>query len=197
MRLRLRLLCVTMGLAGAMLSTGACKRETREFHVDAPSAEAVKNVVTLTDFHVGGPPTTTQAATRPMHVKNAYEENAYAMTEGKRLYQQFNCVGCHANGGGDKGPALMDEKWIYGASPEQIHSTILEGRPNGMPSFRGKIPDYQVWQIVAYVRSMSGLVSKDAAPARDDHMQYKTPENSVPPTTPIQTGVPPSSERPE
>ena len=26
-----------------------------------------------------------------------------------------------------------------------------------MPSFRGRIPDAQVWQLVAYVRSMSGL----------------------------------------
>ena len=30
------------------------------------------------------------------------------------------------------------------------------GPPNGMPAFGGRIPDEQVWQIVAYVRSMSG-----------------------------------------
>jgi cytochrome c oxidase cbb3-type subunit 3 len=147
--------------------------------------------VALTDLHAGGPPTTQS------HVSNPYDENAYAMSEGKRLYQQFNCVGCHANGGGDKGPPLMDDKWIYGSSPEQIHSTIVEGRPNGMPSFRNKIPDYQVWQIAAYVRSMSGLTSPQAAPARDDHMQTKQPENSVSTQPPKSTGIPPSSERPE
>jgi cytochrome c oxidase cbb3-type subunit 3 len=49
-----------------------------------------------------------------------------------------------------------------------------------MPSFRGKLPDYQVWQLAAYVRSMSGLsTSRDAAPGRDDHMNVKEPENSV------------------
>ena len=65
----------------------------------------------------------------------------------------------------------MDDKWIYGSQPDQIFSTIVEGRPNGMPSFRGKLPDYQVWQLAAYVRSLSGQAPKDAAPGRDDDMQ--------------------------
>jgi len=90
----------------------------------------------------------------------------------------MNCVGCHSHGGGGMGPALMDSKWIYGSKPEQIFATIVEGRPNGMPSFRGKLPDYQVWQLVAYVRSLSGNVSSNAAPGRDDDMQIKKPENS-------------------
>src|SRR6266487_4198558 len=98
------------------------------------------------------------------------EESAYAISEGKRLDAWFNCVSCHFHGGGGIGPALMDDQWIYGSAPENIYAAIVEGRPNGMPSFRGKIPDPQVWQIVAYVRSMSGLVSQGAAPARRDHM---------------------------
>ena len=62
------------------------------------------------------------------------------------------------------GPALMDDHWIYGGRSRTSSQTIREGRPNGMPSFRGKIPDDQIWQIAAYVRSMSGNVPKDAAP---------------------------------
>ena len=46
------------------------------------------------------------------------------------------------------GPPLMDDKWIYGSAPENIYATIIQGRPNGMPSFAGKIPTQQVWQIV-------------------------------------------------
>ena len=111
-------------------------------------------------------------------VENEYENNAFAMSEGNRLYSQMNCVGCHANGGGGMGPALMDDKWIYGSQPEQIFATIVEGRPNGMPAFHGKLPDYQVWQLAAYVRSLSGNVSKDAAPGRSDDMQTKEAENS-------------------
>ena len=52
------------------------------------------------------------------------------------------------------GPALMDDKWIYGGEIQQIAATMLQGRPNGMPSFRDRIPEEQVWQIAAYVRSM-------------------------------------------
>ena len=45
----------------------------------------------------------------------------------------------------------------------------MKGRPNGMPSFRGRIPEDQIWQLVAYVRSLSGLrAASDAAPRGDD-----------------------------
>lgn len=84
-----------------------------------------------------------------------YYDNAEAVITGKRLFGQYNCSGCHSNGGGGMGPALMDDEWIYGARLEQIRQTLVEGRPNGMPAWGGKIPDEQLWQIAAYVRSMS------------------------------------------
>jgi cytochrome c oxidase cbb3-type subunit 3 len=122
---------------------------------------------------------------RPAHrwpdppVKNEYEENSYALSEGQHLFSAFNCTGCHAHGGGDKGPALMDDTWIYGSNPEQVFASIVEGRPNGMPAFRGKIPNHQVWQLVAYVRSLSGLVSQLVAPNREDAMKTTPPPNSM------------------
>jgi cytochrome c oxidase cbb3-type subunit 3 len=70
----------------------------------------------------------------------------------------------------------MDDKWIYGSAPANIFATIVEGRPNGMPAFGGKLASTQVWQLVAYVRSLSGLVRQDAASGRSDHMQVKKPE---------------------
>ncbi len=84
-----------------------------------------------------------------------FYDNPEAVTTGKRLFGQYNCSGCHSNGGGGMGPALMDDEWIYGGRLEQIHQTMIEGRPNGMPAWGGKIPDEQLWQIAAYVRSMS------------------------------------------
>ena len=108
-----------------------------------------------------------------------YAGNPYNVSEGKRLYEWFNCVGCHAHGGGGMGPALMDDTWIYGSSLVNIHDSIVEGRPNGMPSFRGKIPETQVWQIAAYVQSTGGLVSKNASPGRSDHMQMRPAESST------------------
>ncbi|HWW64937.1 MAG TPA: c-type cytochrome [Sphingomonadaceae bacterium] len=85
----------------------------------------------------------------------AYYDNADAVNTGKRLFHQYNCSGCHSNGGGGMGPSLMDDEWIYGGRLTQIHQTLVEGRPNGMPAWGGRIPDEQLWQISAYVRSMS------------------------------------------
>jgi cytochrome c oxidase cbb3-type subunit 3 len=107
-----------------------------------------------------------------------YEDNAYAVAEGKRLYNAYNCVGCHAQGGGAIGPALMDDIWIYGSRPDQIYSTIVQGRPNGMPSFANRIPDYQVWELAAYVRSMSGQLPSDVAPSRSDQMPVAKAEQA-------------------
>ncbi len=84
-----------------------------------------------------------------------YYNNAAAVNDGKRLFGQYNCSGCHSNGGGGMGPSLMDDEWIYGSRLEQIHQTLVEGRPNGMPAWGGKIPDDQLWDLSAYVRSMS------------------------------------------
>ena len=124
---------------------------------------------------------------------NSDEESAYAVAEGKRLYRWYNCNGCHANGGGGSGPALMDDAWIYGSAPSNVVATILQGRPNGMPAFGGKIPDPQVMQIAAYVRSMSGLLPKDVAPGRTDHLRAKEPESSTARLAPKEAASPPSA----
>jgi cytochrome c oxidase cbb3-type subunit 3 len=84
-----------------------------------------------------------------------YYGNATAVNDGKRLFGEYNCSGCHSNGGGGMAPSLMDDEWIYGSRLEQIHQTLVEGRPNGMPAWGGKIPDDQLWELSAYVRSMS------------------------------------------
>jgi cytochrome c oxidase cbb3-type subunit 3 len=84
-----------------------------------------------------------------------YYNNVEAVNTGKRLFSQYNCSGCHSNGGGGMGPDLMDGSWIYGSRLTQIHQTLVDGRPNGMPAWGGKIPDPQLWQLAAYVRSMS------------------------------------------
>jgi cytochrome c oxidase cbb3-type subunit 3 len=54
-----------------------------------------------------------------------------------------------------------------------VAASILDGRPNGMPPFRDRIPEPQVWQLVAYLRSLSGLASQYGMSTRADHMQYQ------------------------
>jgi cytochrome c oxidase cbb3-type subunit III len=159
----------------------SCKREERTFRVEPPSADAVQSVA-VSSLFPGAQPTT-------QPVKNDYEKNAYALAEGKRLFGQYNCSGCHANGGGGIGPPLIDDEWLYGYEPQQVYATIVQGRPNGMPAFMGKIPDYQVWELAAYVRSMSGLVPSAPSGGRNDDMQGPPPENS------IDTSKPPKNTR--
>jgi cytochrome c oxidase cbb3-type subunit 3 len=172
------------------LCPAACKREERGLRVEPPSASRV-NTIRQTELQPGPP-------IPAFRTINEYEENAFAVSEGQRLYNWYNCVGCHSHGGGGIGPPLMDDLWIYGSDPAQVFSTIVEGRPNGMPSFRGKVPDYQIWQLTAYVRSMSGHVPKDVAPGREDDMSVKTPEAQTAPQPPKPTGgVPKSAERPK
>jgi cytochrome c oxidase cbb3-type subunit 3 len=84
-----------------------------------------------------------------------YLNSKEVVMQGKALYQSHNCNGCHSNGGGGMGPSLMDEEWIYGGRIGDIHATIVEGRPNGMPKWGGAIPDADIWKIATYVRSMS------------------------------------------
>jgi cytochrome c oxidase cbb3-type subunit 3 len=165
------------------LALAACERESRKFSDPSLSATPL-NTLSQSEIHPGG-------QTQASNSRSPYDYNAYAIAQGKQLYEWFNCTGCHAQGGGAIGPPLMDDKWIYGSAPENIFATIVEGRPNGMPSFRGKIPTQQVWQLVAYVRSMSGQVSKDAAPSRSDHLFTKKSEQSGPDLQPVQSAPPP------
>jgi cytochrome c oxidase cbb3-type subunit 3 len=133
----------------------ACDRETREAR-GTPLPESV-------------PATTSDPRAAQ------YEGNAYHISQGQRLYAWMNCAGCHANGGGGMGPPLMDGKWRYGGSMERIVDTIEEGRPNGMPSFDGKLTQQQMWQLAAYVRTFSGQTRIDTVSGRADDMSNREP----------------------
>ena len=177
--------CREFATVAAALVLVACRREDRDFRPPpVPSPAAAATVSALRPG--GGTPSPSPA--------NPYEHNAWALSEGKRLFDSYNCSGCHAHGGGGMGPPLMDAQWIYGAEPANLFASIVEGRPNGMPSFRGKIPDDQVWMLAAYVRSMAGLERSDAAPQRSDHMSAAPAEQSRTREPPGDATTPPAAE---
>lgn len=143
------------------MTLGSCEREKRDFHTPPPS--------------------------KP--VGEHYERDAYDVAQGKRLFTWMNCTGCHAHGGGAIGPALMDSHWIYGGKIQQIYRSIRDGRRNGMPAWKNRLTDQQMWQLAAYVRSMGRYVRKDVAPSRDDAMNSGKAESRRPRTAPDQGAI--------
>jgi cytochrome c oxidase cbb3-type subunit III len=163
------LVCVLALLLG-------CDREQRRFSEIAPlSAPALgtphSGIAPVAPGAQGALPHSTATA-----VEGMYDGNAWAVSEGKRLFTAFNCNGCHGQGGGGEGPALMDRRHRYGSEAGNVFASIIEGRPNGMPSFRHKLTEQQTWQLVAYVRALSGLVRLDVQPSRSDTLSGHPPE---------------------
>jgi cytochrome c oxidase cbb3-type subunit 3 len=171
-------LALAAALACAALLVGGCEREARRFSTPAsnqtPSEQAARSGSLQPAASLEG------KVRAPLRNDSPYDDNAFAVNQGKRLFRWYNCNGCHSMGGGGIGPPLMDSQWKYGGDPASIFATIMQGRPEGMPSFGGHIPEDQVWQIVAYVRSMSGQLRKDVAPSRADSLYPGEPENARP-----------------
>ena len=160
----------------ALLS--GCGRERRHEtgKSPAPPVPTMASPDTIFPGNAPAPPLDPRAA--------AFEGNAQAISQGQQLYNQMNCVGCHSHGGGGMGPALIDDEWRYGSRIDQVASSIAEGRPNGMPSWRAKLTNEQIWQLAAYVRSLAGQVRKDAVGARTDTMANTPPNTQTVPRPP-------------
>ena len=95
-------------------------------------------------------------AVKPIVVRNPYEGNKDAIHTGSQLFIAYNCLDCHgADGSGAMGPSFQDGRWHFGGSPGEVFESIYEGRPDGMPSWGGRITNDQIWMLTAYVRSLS------------------------------------------
>jgi len=90
------------------------------------------------------------------NMQNPLANDPDAVQRGMKDFDSFNCSGCHAaNGGGAMGPSLSDDVWIYRSSPANIYLSIVQGRQAGMPAFGAMLPDRTVWELVAYIQSIS------------------------------------------
>ena len=85
---------------------------------------------------------------------------------GQRLFLN-SCAQCHgSDAGGSKGfPNLTDGDWLYGGSPENIKTTLINGRNGVMPAY-GHLESAQIVDLANYVRSLSGMSADDAKVAR-------------------------------
>jgi cytochrome c oxidase cbb3-type subunit 3 len=96
--------------------------------------------------------------------------------EGGRAAFKVHCVQCHGAGaaGGAGYPNLNDDDWLWGGHLQAIEQTLIHGirnpdhdetRASQMPAFGEVLSGQQIRQVVAHVRSLSGLGKPNAAGA--------------------------------
>ncbi|HEY0178822.1 MAG TPA: cytochrome c [Dokdonella sp.] len=149
-RSRIREAAVRRGALVAALALGvaACDRHAATSVEQAPpDRPSTQGTAVSTLFPGGGAP----PAADPTGA--TYDGEPQAIAEGKRLFDWYNCSGCHFHGAGGMGPSLIDSQWIYGDHIDQIYASIYQGRPNGMPAWGAKLSSTEIWELAAYIRA--------------------------------------------
>ena len=101
---------------------------------------------------------------------NAIINSRAAAKSGKATYLRL-CQYCH----GADGKALENidfeatnltdpTLWRYGTEPPAIYSAISSGAGGDMPPFKTKLTERQIWELVAFIRSIG---PEDKRPAAD------------------------------
>lgn len=109
----------------------------------------------------------------PIYVKYASQDlkevaaSPEAIAIGQRLFLNY-CAQCHSSdAGGSKGfPNLTDKDWLYGGEPDNIKTSILDGRNGVMPPFGPALGEDGVKDVTHYVMSLSSLTFDSLRAAR-------------------------------
>ncbi|RUO21672.1 cytochrome-c oxidase, cbb3-type subunit III [Aliidiomarina haloalkalitolerans] len=94
-----------------------------------------------------------------------------ALRIGQRLFLQ-NCAQCHGSDarGAQGFPNLTDGVFNWGASAQQIHTTIMDGRQAAMPAFGEQLGERGIEEMTAYVLSLNGrIVDRELARAGEQN----------------------------
>lgn len=119
----------------------------------------------------------TDSAALARSFPNPYAGDPQAVSQGKKLYLEMNCVGCHAPAGtGNMGPSLADTAWRYGGYPVQIFKSIQDGRGKGMPAWGSALPPQEIWKLVAYIESLGGALAANGLPEDQQRGDVIAPE---------------------
>ena len=97
-------------------------------------------------------------------VKNPVAADATSIAAGQKLYDK-NCASCHgAAGKGDgkmgaelnpKPSDLTDADLKHGSSDGELFKVLAEGVKNtAMRTYKSKITEHELWEVVNYVRSL-------------------------------------------
>jgi cytochrome c len=134
----------TVMLAGAIVGAASCKSAQQS----RPS-ETRPRVDAEDQIPAGGVLPAADALSAPRPAKLNPDA-------GGNLFSAMNCDGCHGGGAvGWVGPSLVDGRWRYGGSDEEIFTSIFYGRPKGMPAYGGVIGTDGVWMLVSYIKAQT------------------------------------------
>ncbi len=97
-----------------------------------------------------------------------------AMRMAGRLFNS-DCSQCHGSDakGGMGYPNLTDNDWLWGGDPEQIKTTLVNGRQAAMPAWEAILKESGVHEVSEYVLKLSGQ-EYDAEMAAAGEKQYNT-----------------------
>lgn len=104
--------------------------------------------------------------------------DAVALGKGKAIFAQ-NCAACHrADAGGQIGPNLTDNHWIFGGSIKNLFHTITNGGRDGkgMVAWKSTLKPTEIQQVSSYILSLQGSNPKD--PKAPDGEVWVDPELS-------------------
>ena len=99
-------------------------------------------------------------------LKNPVKSTPQSIEAGQKVYQT-NCKPCHGESGKGDGPVaanlqvkpsdLTAAKLAHGSSDGEIFTNIKDGigPEMKMKSFKAKIDDQNIWNVVNYIRSLS------------------------------------------
>ncbi len=146
----------------------------REYRTDPPVSASLAGSPLMPAGISGAPAEIYFAMNEP------FQKDAYQLSQGKRLYDWFGCRDCHGDGRGGTGPSFLDGWWLYGPEMVSIAASIRNGRPHGMPSFRDRMTEDQIWQLSGYVQTIGAYKVRNAAPGRNDDRYTRPAENRGP-----------------
>jgi cbb3-type cytochrome c oxidase subunit III len=97
-------------------------------------------------------------------LKNPVASNAESIAAGQKLYAK-NCASCHGESGKGDGKMgaqlkplpsnLTDAEWKHGSTEGEIFTVIRDGvKTTPMKSFKSKMTEHELWDVVNYVRSL-------------------------------------------
>jgi cytochrome c(L) len=120
-----------------------------------PRAATVLASVAAAASLLGQPAATRAQGDGAAKKRNPFTGNADAIKEGRALYLQHGCSGCHGvQGGGGMAMPLLDDTWEFGSSDDVLFRLIKgEIAESTMPKV-WQLESDQVWKVIAYVRSL-------------------------------------------